>query len=69
VSGELTVEINGPYNKHFIRLISPLGKELIMIKSNADIESIPMKDMPAGMYFTQVISAEKTIVKSIIKTR
>ena len=73
VEDELLIELTGVISDLTIRLISPLGQEMMLIESRAGShsasESIPMKDLPAGLYFIQVVSDETVIIQSIIKTR
>ena len=73
VEDELIIELTGAASDLTIRLISPLGQELMLIESRsgsqAVSESITMKGLPAGLYFIQVLSDETTLIQSIIKTR
>lgn len=73
VADELLIEMTGITSDLTIRLISPLGKEMairtVLATSLPVSERIPMLDLPAGIYFLQVISVEKTFFQPILKTR
>ena len=73
VQDELLVEINGKPTKATFRLISPLGKELFTRVSELtqpiSAERIPLRGLPAGLYYLQVITAEATFHQTILKTR
>lgn len=73
VGDELIIEMKGIISDPIVRLVSMLGKELIIRTSHpagfSTIERIPMQDLPAGVYYLQVISAETTISRPILKNR
>lgn len=73
VGDELIIEMKGIISDLTVRLASPLGKELMIRTFHPAgplaIERIPMQDLPAGVYYLQVISAETTISQPILKTR
>lgn len=73
VEDHLRIEMGGITSDLVIRLVSPLGKELVVKVSRTSgpsaVERIPMRDLPAGVYYLQVISDETTIFHPILKTR
>jgi len=73
VEGDLLVELSGMPSEVTLRMISPLGTELVFrvleMTGPKFIEQIPMKDLPAGIYYLQVITPENTAYRPILKTR
>lgn len=73
VGSMLTVEITGAPSGVTIKLLDPIGKELVSRVSpktgRVITELLPTADFAPGIYFLLVIEGEKTIYKPILKTR
>ncbi len=73
VEDELFIEMSGKPAEIVFRLISPIGKELAYLVKKMtgykEFEKIPMKDLPPGIFYLQIITSETTTYQTIIKTR
>lgn len=73
VEEDLFIEIQGKPAEVTIRLISPIGKELLLRESrmtgNTLTERIPMQDFPCGIYVLQCITTDAIHFQRIVKTR
>lgn len=73
VQDELMLEMKGLPLSVSIRVFNTMGTELLyktrMMSGGEDIERIPMHSFPAGVYYLQIVSEDKTFYQSILKTR
>jgi len=69
----LLVELTGIASSVTIRLMDPIGKEMIYqitrMGGTEAVERIPMQKFPAGIYYLQLITEKAAYYQPIIKTR
>lgn len=73
VKEDLMIEMTGLSADATILLVNTLGKELItsIVSATGIVATvqIPMRDLPAGVYFLKVITAQHSVFQPILKTR
>ncbi len=68
VSDELNIMLANNHDKlSEVIILNTLGETVMEKKTNQNELSFKMKSLPAGIYFVQVITIDKTVTKKIIK--